>query len=280
MTELNRDSLAKMIDHTRLSPHAREAEIAVLCEEAKRFGFCTVCVNSCHTRFVSKILGGSSVGACTVIGFPLGATSTKAKACEAENAVADGAAEIDMVINVGALRDRQFDRVYEDIKQVVGASGPSPVKVILETCYLTDEDIVTACRLSLEAGAQFVKTSTGFGAFGAFADQVRLMRQSVGSDFGVKASGGIRTVEDALRMVAAGANRLGTSSGVAILTGLSQIDPNSPIPDDPCLICSAFHAAKDKLPGDIFQYYQNKCQNCPSKDNLNRLKGPQTTSAY
>ena len=194
MIDLDRAALVKMIDHTELSAHSGEKKIANLCSEARSFGFYAVCVNGAYTRYAKELLAGSDVLVCTVAGFPLGAGTSLAKACEAEDAVRNGAAEIDMVVNVGALRDKKHDFVREDIRAVVEASGPALVKVILETCYLTDEEIVAGCNLSVEAGAKFVKTSTGFGAFGAFPPHVRLMRQTVGPGIGVKASGGIKNL--------------------------------------------------------------------------------------
>ena len=190
MIDLDRDTLVKMIDHTELSAHSGEKKIANLCGEARTFGFYTVCINGAYTRYASKSSLGSGVLVCTVVGFPLGAGTSTAKACEAKEAVANGAAEIDMVVNVGALRDKKLDFVRDDIRAVVEASRPALVKVILETCFLTDEEIVAGCELSVQAGAKFVKTSTGFGAFGAFPDHVRLMRQTVGPQYRRQGVGG------------------------------------------------------------------------------------------
>lgn len=279
MKHIDKEALAKMIDHTKLSPHATREEIAALCQEARQHGFRTVCVNSSHTRFAAEKLAGSGVGVCTVVGFPLGASTSEAKAFEARQAVLNGAMEIDMVINVGAMRDKRFDHVEEDIHQVVEASRPALVKVILETCYLTREEIVKACELSVTAGARFVKTSTGFGAFGAFPDHVRLMRQTVGPDFGVKASGGVRNLADALRMIEAGANRLGTSGGMAIIEGLDkQAAPTGP--DLPCLNCPSHYAAKDKLPKDVFDYYTSQCPTCPHHLLHQQIRSGNTPAAY
>jgi deoxyribose-phosphate aldolase len=279
MKHIDKDALAKMIDHTKLSAHATRAEIATLCQEARQYGFRTVCVNSSHTRFASEALAESGVGVCTVVGFPLGASAGATKAFEARQAVLHGATEIDMVINVGAMRDKQFDLVGEDIRLVVEASHPALVKVILETCYLTNKEIVKACELSLAAGARFVKTSTGFGAFGAFPDHVRLMRQTVGPDFGVKASGGIRNHADAMRMIEAGANRLGTSGGMAIIDGMDQ--PAVPSGQDiPCLNCPSHYAAKDKLPKDVFDYYTSQCPTCPHHLLHQQISSGKTPAAY
>jgi deoxyribose-phosphate aldolase len=223
MINLDRETLVKMIDHTKLSAHAGEKEIANLCSEARTWGFYTVCINGGYTRTAFERLAGSGVLVCTVVGFPLGAGTSAAKAFEAREAVKNGAAEIDMVVNVGALRDKRLDFVSDDIRAVVEASRPALVKVILETCFLTDEEIVAGCELSIAAGARFVKTSTGFGAAGATINHVRLMRRIVGPDIGVKASGGIRTLTDARAMIAAGASRLGLSAGVAIVSELDAL---------------------------------------------------------
>ena len=225
MTGLDKDTLVKMIDHTELRANADARRIAELCDEARRFGFYAVCVNGGHTRRAAELLAGSGVFVCTVAGFPLGAGTSPAKAFEAADAVRNGAAEVDMVINVGALLDGRFDFVRDDIRAVVEAARPALIKVILETCYLTDEEIVSGCRLSVEAGAGFVKTSTGFGPRGALAEQVELMRRTVGPAVGVKAAGGIRTLDDARRMIRAGASRLGMSASVAVVEGLSEDGP-------------------------------------------------------
>ncbi|MGE5554109.1 MAG: deoxyribose-phosphate aldolase [Betaproteobacteria bacterium] len=213
--------LAKLIDHTLLKPDATPEAIARLCGEAAEYGFASVCVNPGNVALAAALLRGSEVKVCTVIGFPLGATTPLAKAFEARDAVANGADELDMVLNVGALKAGDEALVARDIRAVVEAAGGRLVKVILETGLLTEEEKVRACLLAKEAGAGFVKTSTGFGPGGATVEDVRLMRQAVGPDFGVKASGGIRDRVTAERMVAAGATRLGTSSGVAIIRGES-----------------------------------------------------------
>lgn len=206
----------KLFDHTILKADATREAVAKICEEAKEYGFMSVCVNSYYTAFVAQQLKDSDVKVCTVVGFPLGQMSTKAKAAETELAVADGADEIDMVINVGALKDKEYDVVCDDIKAVKKACGQSLLKVIIETCLLTDEEKVKACELAKEAGADFVKTSTGFSTGGATAGDVALMRKTVGVSMGVKASGGIRDKETAEKMVEAGASRLGTSATIAI----------------------------------------------------------------
>ncbi len=209
--------LAKMIDHTLLKPEATPTEIRKLCEEAKAYGFATVCVNSSYVAFAKELLQQSNVKVCSVVGFPLGAMSTEAKAFEAKTAVSDGAHEIDMVIHLGALKSRDYASVLADIQAVVQASSPAQVKVILETGALTYEEKILGALLSKLAGAHFVKTSTGFGKGGAKTEDVTLLRSIVGMDMGVKASGGIRSREDAEKMLMAGANRLGTSMSVAIL---------------------------------------------------------------
>lgn len=213
--------LARTIDHTLLKPTATAADIRTLCEEALTHGFAAVCVNPIWIPLVAKLLEGSEVAACSVTGFPLGANLTEVKTVEAIRALDDGAREIDMVIAVGALKERRDDDVREDIAAVVRAcqAGEAQCKVILETCYLTDEEKARACRLAIEAEANFVKTSTGFGSGGATLEDVRLMAAEVReAGLGVKASGGIRTREDALAMLEAGATRIGTSSGIAIVT--------------------------------------------------------------
>lgn len=206
----------RLFDHTILKADAVKEQVAKICEEALEYGFASVCVNSYYTAFVAQRLKGSDVKVCTVVGFPLGQMSTKAKAAETKIAVADGAQEIDMVINVGALKDREYDLVLTDIREVKKACGQALLKVIIETCLLTQEEKVKACELSKEAGADFVKTSTGFSTGGAEAEDVALMRKIVGDTMGVKASGGIRDRETAQKMAEAGANRLGTSATVAI----------------------------------------------------------------
>jgi deoxyribose-phosphate aldolase len=215
----NGNTLASYIDHTLLKPDARREEVRVLCAEAVANGFYSVCVNSWLVPFVKETLRGSQVKVCSVIGFPLGAASTKAKVCETEAAVDDGADEIDMVINLGALKEGDGSYVRADIESVKKACGPALLKVIIETGLLTEEEKIRACRLSLEAGADFVKTSTGFGHGGATVEDVALMRRVVGAAMRIKASGGVRSAEDAKRMIEAGADRLGTSSGVAIVGG-------------------------------------------------------------
>lgn len=207
----------KLFDHTILKADATKAQVKKICDEAKEYGFASVCVNSYYTAFVAEELKGTNVKTCTVIGFPLGQMSTKAKKLETLAAVEDGAEEIDMVINVGALKDGLDDFVREDIRTVKEACGNALLKVIIETCLLTDEEKVRACTLSKEAGADFVKTSTGFSTGGAKVEDVALMRKTVGPEMGVKASGGIHDKEAAEKLVEAGASRLGTSATLKIV---------------------------------------------------------------
>ncbi|WP_159560018.1 deoxyribose-phosphate aldolase [Streptococcus halichoeri] len=207
------------IDHTLLKADSVKAQIDQLIAEAKDYHFASVCINPIWVAYAAKALKDSDVKVCTVVGFPLGATSSATKAFETQTALADGADEIDMVINIGALKDGDNQAVEKDIRGVVKASGDKLIKVIIETCLLTDEEKVRACQLAVKAGADFVKTSTGFSTGGATLADVKLMRETVGPDFGVKASGGARSFEDAKAFIEAGATRIGTSAGVAIMKG-------------------------------------------------------------
>ena len=210
-------NLAKYIDHTLLKPSAGKDDIIKLCAEAKKYGFASVCVNSSYVKLAKKELEQSDVKVCTVIGFPLGACSTKAKAEETKAALADGCDEFDMVIHIGALKEKDFGYVKNDIKAVVDAANGKCVKVIIETCLLTDEEKISAVNLSCEAGASFVKTSTGFSTGGATAEDVALMRKYADKNVKVKASAGIRDYETAMKMIEAGADRIGTSAGAKIV---------------------------------------------------------------
>jgi deoxyribose-phosphate aldolase len=214
--------LASLIDHTLLKPEVTRDDIKKLCDEARKHRFASVCVNSTWVPVAKSLLAGSGVMVCAVVGFPLGAMLPTAKSYEARDAVRAGANEIDMVINIGALKSRDYETVFEDICRVVKASHPAKVKVILETGGLTLEEKIVGCTLSKLAGAHFVKTSTGFGPGGATVEDVALMRKLVGNDMGVKASGGVRTREDAEKMAQAGANRIGASASVAIVTGATD----------------------------------------------------------
>ena len=217
---LTAKELARYIDHTLLKPEATPDQITKLCEEAKEYSFASVCVNPTNVALAAKLLKGSVVKVCTVIGFPLGANTSFVKAAETRDAVANGATEIDMVINVGALKAKNYDQVEKDIEAVVEAAGDNLVKVIIETCLLTDEEKVKACELSKKAGADFVKTSTGFNKSGATPEDIALMRKTVGEKMGVKASGGVRDTEAALAMIKNGATRIGASASIAILNGV------------------------------------------------------------
>ena len=210
-------SYNKLIDHTLLKQDATPEQIVKLCEEAKEFDFMSVCVNPAYVPLAAECLAGTGVKVCTVIGFPLGMNLTRTKVEEAELCIAQGADEIDMVINVGMLKAGHDDYVREEIKLLKEVAGKLVLKVIIETCLLTDEEKVRACRLAKEAGADFVKTSTGFSTGGATVHDVKLMRDTVGPEMGVKASGGVRTHEDLIAMVEAGANRIGTSNGTKII---------------------------------------------------------------
>jgi len=209
--------MASYIDHTLLKPEATEEQVLVLCAEARKYNFYSVCINSSYVSVAAKALKGSAVKVCAVVGFPLGAATTATKAFEAREAVENGASEIDMVIHIGALKSGNEGYVAEDIAAVVEAAGGNIVKVIIETGLLTDEEKIIACRLADQAGAHFVKTSTGFGPGGATIADIALMRETVGPLLGVKASGGVRTPEAARQMIEAGATRIGTSSGIAII---------------------------------------------------------------
>lgn len=224
--KISKREMAKMIDHTLLKAAATGEDIRQLCREAGDYGFATVCVNPCHVPLARDMLAGTGTGVCTVIGFPLGATSSAAKAFEAAEAIESGACEVDMVINIGALKSGSYDQVLQDIRAVVRAAEAAEqaalVKVIIETCYLTDGEKVAACRLAGEAGAHFVKTSTGFGTGGATVEDIALMRKTVGPGMGVKASGGIKNARQALSMIEAGATRIGASAGMEIIAEIAD----------------------------------------------------------
>ena len=216
-------NLAGLIDHTLLKPDATRDDLKKLCDEAKRYGFATVCVNAANVSFCAAQLEGCSTRPIAVVGFPLGAGTPSAKAFEAREAAGNGAAEIDMVLNVGALKSGDYTLVAEDIAAVVRAVEPQPVKVILETGLLDHDQKIIACALAKMAGAAFVKTCTGFGPGGATVEDITLMRRIVGPDMGVKASGGVRTADDVRAMVQAGATRIGASASVAIVSGKASV---------------------------------------------------------
>ncbi len=217
---MNKNELSKFIDHTVLKAETSEKAVEKVCKEALEYKFASVCINPCNVKLASKLLEGSEVKVCTVIGFPLGANTSKVKAFETEDAIANGAHEVDMVINIGKLKDKDYDYVREDIKAVVNAAkGKALTKVIIETCLLTDEEKVKACELAKEAGADFVKTSTGFSTGGAIPADIKLMRETVGPEMGVKASGGVRNIDDAEAVIKNGATRIGASSSIDIVEG-------------------------------------------------------------
>ena len=211
----------KLIDHTLLKAFSTEDEIKKLCEEAKTYDFMSVCVNPTNIAFAKKELEGSDVLVCTVIGFPLGANTTEVKVVETLDAIKNGADEIDMVINVGQAKMHNYEYVQEEIRMVVSAAAGKTVKVIIETCYLTDDEKIECCKAAKAAGATFVKTSTGFGPAGATKEDIALMRETVGPEMGVKAAGGVRNLDDLVAMVENGATRIGTSGGVAIMQNAS-----------------------------------------------------------
>lgn len=213
---------AKLIDHTLLKPDSTKEQIDTIINEAKAYQFKSVCVNPTHVQYASEQLKGTDVLVCTVIGFPLGATTTAVKSYETKDAINNGAQEIDMVINIGALKDGSFDEVQNDIEAVVQAANGKTVKVIIETVLLTEKEKIKACQLSEAAGAHFVKTSTGFAGGGATVEDVKLMKDTVGDRLGVKASGGVRNLEDFNNMIEAGATRIGASAGVQIIQGLES----------------------------------------------------------
>ena len=209
--------LNKYIDHTLLKPEATKEQITKLCQEARQYDFASVCVNTCYVPLAKQLLAGSDVKVCCVVGFPLGAMDTVSKAFEAKTAVENGAQEVDMVINIGALKDKDYNYVTKDIAAVVEASKPAIVKVIIEACLLTDEEKVEACKCSMNAKAEFVKTSTGFSTHGATPEDVALMKKTVGDVCKVKAAGGVRSYDDAMKMIEAGADRLGCSAGIKVM---------------------------------------------------------------
>ena len=217
---MDKQQLAKMIDHTILKPEADKASIEKLCKEALEYNFASVCINPTNVELAAKLLKGSEVKVCTVIGFPLGANTMEVKAFETKDAIAKGADEVDMVINIGRLKDKDYEYVEKDIKAVVDAADNKALtKVIIETCLLTEEEKVKACELAKKAGADFVKTSTGFSTGGATPEDIKLMRETVGPDMGVKASGGVRSIEDAEAVIKNGATRIGASASIAICEG-------------------------------------------------------------
>ena len=218
---MNKLELARYIDHTILKPDAKEGDVIKLCREALEYKFASVCINASNVKLADSFLHGTEVKVCTVVGFPLGATTKETKAFEAAQAIDNGATEVDMVINIGALKSGKTDEVEADIKAVADAcKGKALLKVIIEACLLSDEEKVTACELSKKAGADYVKTSTGFSTSGATVEDIALMRRTVGPEMGVKAAGGIRNLETSLKMIEAGATRIGASASISILNEL------------------------------------------------------------
>ena len=218
-----KENIAKMIDHTLLKADATKEQIHTLCLEAKEYSFASVCVNPTWVQYCAELLKESEVKVCTVIGFPLGSNTPETKAFETRNAIENGAGEVDMVINISALKSGDYELVEKDIKAVIDAAKEKALtKVIIETCLLTNDEKVRACEIAVKAGADFVKTSTGFSTGGATPEDIALMRKTVGPDIGVKASGGVRSAEDAEAMIKAGATRIGASSGVKIVKGLTS----------------------------------------------------------
>ena len=214
---MKKEILANMIDHTILKPEATTEQVTDICKEALENNFASVCINPGNIKLVAELLKGSSVKVCTVVGFPLGANTTEVKVFETADAIKNGAEEIDMVINIGRLKDKDYEFVKKDISAVVEACrGKAITKVIIESCLLTDEEKIKVCTIAKEAGADFVKTSTGFSKSGATAEDIKLMRETVGPELGVKASGGIRTYKDAVKMIEAGATRIGASASIEI----------------------------------------------------------------
>jgi len=266
--DLTVEKLAKYIDHTVLKPESTKAKIKQLCDEATIYNFAAVCINPVHTAYAVELLRNTSVKVCIVVGFPLGATTPEVKACETADVVSAGAQEVDMVMNIGAMRDENYDLVKRDIEAVVEASGDAHIKVILETGFLTDDQKRKACIICKEAGADFVKTSTGFGPMGATPHDVRLMRETVGPSMGVKAAGGIRSFKDAIRVIDAGADRIGTSAGVAIVEDFrwAKYSDSWMAPDKPCWTCPSRQANMAKQPKEVYKWYKERCLTCPDKE--------------
>ncbi|NHJ02767.1 MAG: deoxyribose-phosphate aldolase [Candidatus Heimdallarchaeota archaeon] len=263
--------IAQLIDHTKLSAWEGPGSIINLCKEAQQHNFFSVCVNSSYVSLAAQSLENSDVKVCSVVGFPLGMMDSESKAFETKKAVKDGADEIDMVINVGRLKDGDTDFVRSDIESVVTAASNALVKVIIETCYLTDKEKIEACTISKDAGAHFVKTSTGFGVYGAFPYDIKLMRKTVGPNIGVKAAGGIRNFSDAARAIIAGGNtldplkfRLGASAGINIMNNLKwmALSDHWIIDEIPCHLCPTRSATFGKMSEAHYSYHKEKCQTC------------------
>ena len=274
--DISLEELAAMIDHTKLKPHETRESIGKLCEEAKRYGFAAVYVHPIWVSFAKQRLKNTDIMVGTVVGFPLGSTLSKIKEFEAKAELEEGADELDMVINIGALREGNYQLVEEDIRRVVEVAKEygAIVKVILEVGYLTDEQIIKACNIAKKAGANFVKTATGFGPMGATIHHVKIMRETVGSDMGVKAAGGIRNFTDALRMIAAGANLIGTSTGVDIIESYREAKQHGiefEIEKIPCKLCPVTKISSESVPKDVYTYYKSKCSECKYQDIYNEF---------
>jgi deoxyribose-phosphate aldolase len=259
---MSSEELAGMIDQTLLQPHEGKAAIERLCREAAEYGFRCVCVHPYWLPLCRRLLAGTGVSLVSVVGFPHGLTTAEGKVEETRRAVRMGADEIDMVMNVGAFRDGRLEEVRREIEGTVMAADGRVVKVIIETCFLTYEQTERASRLVKDAGAHFVKTSTGFGPMGATVPHVFLIRRTVGRSTGVKASGGIRNFRDAIRMIAAGASRIGTSSGPAIIDGHRRSADAAWEPEIPCNLCPSGKPETKKMPPDLYDYYSSRCVNC------------------
>lgn len=274
--DISLEQLAAMIDHTKLKPYEVRDSIRKLCEEARKYSFAAVYVHPIWVPFAKQQLKDTNVKVGTVIGFPLGSTLPKIKEFEAKTVLEEGADELDMVINIGALREGNYQLVEEDIRGVVEAAKEhdAMVKVILEAGYLTDEQVIKACKIAKKAGADFVKTATGFGPMGATIHHVKIMRETVGDEMGVKASGGIRNFKDALRMIAAGANRIGTSTGVDIIESYREAKQhgiNFEIEKIPCKLCPVTKISSKVVPKEVYTYYKSKCLGCKYQDIYNKF---------
>jgi len=274
--DISLEELAAMIDHTKLKPYETRESIVKLCEEAKRYGFAAVYVHPIRVSFAKQQLKNTEIMVGTVVGFPLGSTLPKIKEFEAKAELEEGADELDMVINIGALREGNYQLVEEDIRRVVEVAKEygAIVKVILEVGYLTDEQIIKACNIAKKAGANFVKTATGFAPMGATIHHVKIMRETVGSDMGVKAAGGIRNFKDALRMIAAGANLIGTSTGVDIIESYREAKQHGiefEVEKIPCKLCPVTKISSESVPKDVYTYYKSKCSECKYQDIYNEF---------
>ncbi|MFP4005740.1 MAG: deoxyribose-phosphate aldolase [Candidatus Hadarchaeia archaeon] len=256
------DEMASKIDHTELSPAATRNDLEKLCEEAKNYNFRSVTISPYYTQFCAKKLEDVDVLINPTIGFPLGQNKSEIKSIEAEMATEDGADELDMVMNVGAFREGKYDLVKSEIKEVVSAASGKPVKVIIESGYLTYEEISKASKIIRDAGADYVKNSTGFGPYGANIPHICQIKETIGEDLGIKAAGGIGNFRDALKLVAAGADVIGTSSGSKIIESYESIDQESWTVNDPCSSCPSKWVSKSGVPKDIEDYYIGKCDSC------------------